>query len=229
MKIKSYMRFLIIFISIHTLMVRVVLAGSDQLIPLPEPRTIGVMSIEGVLNIRRSVRSFSDEAVALGDIAQLLWAGQGITSPEKFRTAPSAGGLYPLSLYVVAGNVAGLPAGVYKYLPHDHALLEIATGDVRNALCDAAMHQKWVRKAVVSLVIGGSYKRLSGRYGSRSPRYTHIESGCVAENILLQATALDLCSVLVGAFEDIELRSIIQMPREELPFAIIGIGKSVTR
>ncbi len=229
MQLKGSMRFLTILVSIHALMVSVVFAVSDQLIPLPEPRTVGMMSIEGVLNIRRSMRSFSDEAVALGDVAQLLWAGQGITSPEKFRAAPSAGGLYPLSLYVVAGNVEGLPAGVYQYLPHDHALSKVVAGDVRKALCDAAMNQKWVREAVVSLVIGGSYKRLSDRYGSRAPRYAHIETGCVAENILLQAAGLDLCSVLVGAYEDIEVRSILEMPREEIPLAIIGIGKPLIR
>ena len=93
--------------------------ASPEIVPLPDPDRAGTRTLESTLGERRSVRDFADEAIGLADVSQLLWAAQGITDPEGFRTAPSAGALYPLEIHVVAGNVDGLPDGLYRYRPRE--------------------------------------------------------------------------------------------------------------
>ena len=107
-------------------------------ISLPEPILVGEKTVEEVLQFRRSVREYAAEPIPLLELSQLLWAAQGITSAEGYRTTPSAGALYPLETYVVAGNVTGLNAGIYKYAPVRHELLLIREGDFREALSEEA-------------------------------------------------------------------------------------------
>ncbi len=193
--------------------------------PLPVPRRDGGSSVEKALGERRSVREYRDAPLALTEVGQLLWAAQGVTSPRGLRTAPSAGALYPLEIYLVAGNVAGLPAGVYRYLPAGHRLELSASGDRRSALADAALRQPWVRKAPAVLVVAAVFARTTGKYGQRGIRYVHLDAGCAAENVYLQATALGLGTVFVGAFHDEEVREAIALPREEEPLAILPVGR----
>jgi hypothetical protein len=100
-------------------------------IELPKPVYKSSMSIEEALLVRRSIRAYSEEDLSLNEASQLLWAAQGMTHPSGYRTAPSAGALYPLEVYLVVGRVEGLSAGVYQYLPAEHALVQILEGDIR--------------------------------------------------------------------------------------------------
>ncbi|MCX8128458.1 MAG: SagB/ThcOx family dehydrogenase, partial [Synergistetes bacterium] len=101
-----------------------VLEESDEYIKLPEPSSDGKQSLEPPLKERRSIREYSGEPLTLKELSQFLWAGQGITDPRGFRTAPSAGALYPLELFVVIGRVEGIEEGVYRYIPEKHALVK---------------------------------------------------------------------------------------------------------
>jgi hypothetical protein len=83
-------------------------------IKLPPPRLASPISIESALRRRRSVREFDRKPVTLLEVSQLLWAAQGLTDPEGKHTAPSAGALYPLEVFLVAGKEGELPAGVYR-------------------------------------------------------------------------------------------------------------------
>ena len=159
--------------------------GQD--IDLPKPSVDGTVSLESAIRGRRSVRDFSKRSLSLANVAQLLWAAQGITSRDGGRAAPSAGALYPLEIYLVAGNVDSLPAGIYHYRPKKHRLRPIADGDRRKALAAAALDQSWVRRAPAVLVIAGIYERSARKYGERARRYTHIEVGHAAQNLFLQA------------------------------------------
>lgn len=194
-------------------------------IRLPEARREGKVSLERTLTLRRSVRAYRDAALTLADVGQLLWAAQGITAGDRFRTAPSAGALYPLEVYLVAGRVEGLPAGIYKYRPAQHALARVAGEDRRRALAEAALGQNFIVQAPVTLVISGVYERTAKRYGERAPRYVHIEVGHAGQNICLQAVALGLGSVPVGAFRDPEVKRIVGMPEEEAPLYLVPVGR----
>jgi SagB-type dehydrogenase family enzyme len=177
------------------------------------------MSLEEALARRRSVREFSNKALSDQELSQLLWAAQGITHPEGLRTAPSAGALYPLELYVA--NAAGL----YRYDPQRHELQRRSERDLRPSLCRAAQEQESVREAPVVFVITAIYARTAQKYGQdRSPRYAHLEAGHAAQNLLLQAVALGLGAVPVGAFHDDLVQKVLALPVEEQPLYLIPTG-----
>jgi SagB-type dehydrogenase family enzyme len=182
------------------------------------------MSLEQTLRQRRSVREYGRNALSLDDIAQLLWAAQGITARSGFRTAPSAGALHPLEIFVVAGAVEDLSPGVYVYRPRDHELRRVASGDVRKPLASAAVGQRWVRRAPAVLVIAGVYERTTRKFGQRGHRYVHMEVGNVAQNVYLQATARHLGTVFVGAFRDAEVQQVLSLPSDHSPLGLMPIG-----
>ena len=197
---------------------------NDQRISLPPVVSSGEMSVEEAIEQRRSVREFGGGALVLEEISQLLWAAQGITDKDGYRAAPSAGALYPLELYVVAGDVEGLSPGVYRYRPKSHGLDHVASGELHKSLASAALRQGWVRRAPAVLVIAGVYERSMKKYGPRGHRYTHIEVGHVAQNIYLQATALGLGTVLVGAFHDSEVQDVLSLPPDHEPLGLMPVG-----
>ncbi len=194
-------------------------------VQLPQPRIESGVSLERALKERRSVREYRSAPLTLAETGQLLWAAQGITSRGGFRTAPSAGALYPLEVYLVAGEVEGLPAGVYRYRPAGHLLEQVDAGDRRHLLCDAALGQRWVRTAPAVIVIAAVYSRTTEKYSTRGTRYVHLDAGCAAENVYLQATALSLGTVLVGAFGDGDVQKALSLPRDEEPLCIMPVGR----
>jgi len=198
----------------------------DQPIKLPEPQTKGKISLEENLQNRRSVRDYIAEPLTLPEVSQLLWAAQGQTSEWGGRTAPSAGALYPLETYLVAGNVSDLPSGIYRYNPEKHELLIIKDGDFRERLADASLGQGSVREGAINIVISAIYERTTGKYGDRGIRYVHMEAGHAAQNICLQATALNLGAVTIGAFNDNEIKNITGMADNEYPLYVIPVGKT---
>lgn len=194
-------------------------------VELPEPRHDSDVSIEQALLLRRSIRDYTEEPLTLQEVSQLAWAGQGITDPRGFRTAPSAGGTYPLELYVVVGDVVGLDKGVYHYDPEEHALTMVLGGDKRAELSDAAVRQEWVREAAINIVIAAVYERTTGRYGERGIRYVHMEAGHASQNLYLQAPALGLGTVTIGAFDDERVKTLLGMRADEQPLYIMPVGR----
>lgn len=210
-----------------------------EFFPLPAPRFDSQFSVEKALKSRQSVREYRDRPLSLTEISQILWAAQGFTRERKepparwnpkyewqggLRTAPSAGALYPMEIYLLAGKVEGLPAGLYKYLPKHHALKKVSDLDKRKELCRAALNQSQIEKAPAVIVMAAVYERTSYKYGERAERYVHLEAGSIAENIYLQATALSLGTVLVGAFSDPDVKKILALPSEEIPLVIMPLG-----
>lgn len=194
-------------------------------IKLPAPAQKSGTSIEEAMLKRRSVRRYKDAPLSLSEISQLLWAAQGITSLDGLRTAPSAGALYPLEVYVVAGNVDDLPEGVYNYRTNRHELEKVAEGDKRAELSMAALGQAPVKNAAAVIVISAVYERITGKYGERGIQYTHIETGHAGQNIQLQAVSLDLATVVIGAFYEDKVKKALGMPDMEQPLYIIPVGR----
>ncbi len=188
---------------------------------LPEPDRAGGMTLAATLAARRSVRSFAVEALTERQISQLLWAAQGRTDGPRHRTAPSAGALYPLEIYLV------LPGGIHHYEPEGHRLTRLSEGDARGALHRAALSQDAVREAPAVFVIAAVYARTEVKYGrDRTPRYVHMEAGHAAQNLLLEATALGLGAVPIGAFEDARVKAALALPTNNEPLYLIPVGKA---
>ena len=194
--------------------------GGKTVKKLPAPRNKGAMSVESCIAKRRSVRSFSDSVLSDEEISQLLWAAQGITDRNRgFRAAPSAGATYPLETYVVTRE------GVFRYLPQQHALESIKTGDSRGMLAIAALGQSFVRQAPVTIVFSAVPERTTNRYGNRGIMYIHMEAGHAAQNVHLQAVALGLGSVPVGAFDENMAAKAIGVPTGERVVYLVPVGR----
>jgi len=193
--------------------------SSGDTIKLPPPRMDSEVSLEETLALRRSVRDFTNEALTLEEISQLCWAAQGITRKDRgFRTAPSAGALYPLELYLVT------PDGAYHYEPGEHVLTILSAEYLRGKLADAALRQSSVYSGACIFVVTAVYARTSIKYGDRAPQYVHMEVGHAAQNLLLQAVALGLGGVPIGAFYDDQVADVLGLPEDHEPLMIIPVG-----
>jgi SagB-type dehydrogenase family enzyme len=186
---------------------------------LPAPVTTGTLSLEEALTSRRSVREFASQPLSWAQIGQLLWAAQGITDAEGRRTAPSAGATYPLDLYAVTADATWL------YVPAQHALASVQDRDLRPELRAAALDQAAVGTAPLVVVIVGVPSRTAERYGEeRAIRYVQLEAGHAAQNLLLEAVALGLAAVPMGAFDDAQLGSVLDLPAGHTPLYLIPVG-----
>ncbi|MEO0131735.1 MAG: SagB/ThcOx family dehydrogenase [candidate division WOR-3 bacterium] len=190
---------------------------------LPAVRLESNVSVEEALNTRRSVRQYKKEPLTIQEVSQLLWAAQGKTAGWGGKTAPSAGAIYPLTIYLAVGEVKELAPGVYRYLSDNHELEKVLSKDVRKELTEAAWNQEYIQNAPVSIIVAADYEKMIRRYGKRGVRYVDNEVGHVGQNVQLQGEALKLGSVIIGAFEDSLVRSILGI-REE-PVYIIPVGK----
>lgn len=193
-----------------------------QLLP---PSFDGQYSLEHVLARRFSVRSFRDDPLSLAKLSQLLWAAQGMSADAvtgATRTAPSAGATHPLDVFVVAGKVTGMEPGIYHYQQERHLLAPVVAGDFRADLAGIALNQDFIAAAPVTLILTADYVRTTQRYGERGIRYVYMEIGHATQNVLLQAVALDLGSVAVGAFHDDPLKTLLAT--EYAPLMIIPVG-----
>lgn len=194
-------------------------------IKLPKPQYDSNVSIEETLLKRRSIRSYKSEPLAIAEISQLLWSAQGVTNRKGFRTAPSAGALYPLEVYIAAGKVTDLDAGIYKYYAHRHEIVNTVKGDKRSELCRAGLGQSSIKNAPAVMVFCAVFERVTGRYGERGIQYVHMEVGHAIQNVCLQAISLGLGSVIIGAFNDYDVKEVMNFELDEHPLLILPVGK----
>jgi SagB-type dehydrogenase family enzyme len=203
-------------------------------VKLPPPVLDGSVSVERCLAQRRSVRRYSNQPLKLAEVSQLLWAAYGVTEPMPnvsgvrggLKTAPSAGGLYPLELYVVVGNVTSLDPGIYRYRPETHDLMLVQVGDRRKPLALAALGQTMIRDAPASIVYSAVFRRNTGKYGDRGrQRYVCMDLGHSAENVYLQCGSMGLGTCAIGAFNDDAVKLVVRMTKEEEPLYIMPVGR----
>lgn len=197
-------------------------------VDLPDPATTGTVAVESAIAARRSRRAFGDAPLALREVGQLLWAAQGITAPASgHRSAPSAGARYPLEVFVVVGEpgVVGLATGVYRYDPDGHELALLREGNAQSELRAAASDQESVERAALDVVFTAVDERTTSRYGERGAlRYVPMEAGHAGENLYLQAEALGLSTVSIGAVDDGRVRSILGAPENHRPLYVFPVG-----
>ncbi|MGQ9781463.1 MAG: SagB/ThcOx family dehydrogenase [Nitrososphaeria archaeon] len=199
---------------------------------LPLPKFSSGVLVEEAMAWRRSIREYKKDPVTAESLSMLLWAAQGITEfTYGFRTVPSAGGTYPLDVYVVLAedgvivdDTKRLEGGSYKYDHRDHSIILLKSGDVREALADASLRQEWVRTAMVNIVVFATYERTTKVYGERGQRYVHMENGHAGQNICLMAAALGLGAVVVGAFDDNQVRAVVGAGVQEQPLYVIPVS-----
>lgn len=199
----------------------------EEIINLPMPRFKGEMSLEEAILKRRSRRDYQEKSLTLEQISQILWAGQGITEEKTgFRSAPSAGALYPLEIYIVVGGkgVKELKESVYHFIPQGHKIEKKKAGDLRQDLMRACLDQSSVAQAPVVLIITAEYERTTQKYGERGRQYIHMEAGHAAQNIYLQVESLGLTTVTIGSFDEGEIGKILNLPENYTSLYVMPIG-----
>lgn len=200
---------------------------TESSIRLPSPSTSGKTSLEEAISKRRSVRRFGAQPLSLQQLSQILWSAQGITDTRGRRAVPSAGATYPLELFVVVGEqtVESLKAGIYHYQVASHSLKPHLNGDLRHTLAEAALSQRFIANCPANIIVCAIFPRTAHRYGSRGNRYVHMEAGHMGQNVSLQAVALGLATVMVGAFDDKEVSEVLKIEGQSEPLYIIPVGK----
>lgn len=196
----------------------------NVVIALPAAHRDGEVALERALSARRSVREFGAAMLDLADIGQLLWAAQGLTR-GSYRTAPSAGALYPLEAYLVASRVERVAPGVYRYEPATHSLTKVTAGERSAELARAAYGQDWLGEAAAIVVLAAVEQRTTAKYGRRGVRYVWMEAGHAAQNLLLQAAALGIGATPVGAFDNARVHEVLRLSATEQPLYLLPVGR----
>lgn len=181
-------------------------------IALPQPQFAGGMPTEQAIVQRRSARTYSAQPLTLDQLSRVLFLAGG-ESYKRYghglRTAPSSGALYPIEVYAVAHNVAGLEAGLYHYAVADHALHMLQQADLRGEMLRAGLQQAFLGQANVVLVFTSIFQRMRWKYQQRSYRYALLEAGHLGQNVCLAATSMGLGACAVGAFRDHDLNPLL--------------------
>jgi len=199
-------------------------------IALPKPVPRGEKDIWKLIARRRSRRDYnSQDALNLDILALLLWATQGITArwgDTLFRTAPSAGGLFPVETYLNVRSVDQLESGIYHFRPAEFDLEFIKKGNFSKRLAGAALGQEIIADAQVTFIWSAVLARAKWKYRERAYRYIYLDAGHIAQNLYLAGEAIGLGVCAVGAFFDDEVNGFLELDGiEETVIYMAPVGK----
>ena len=188
-----------------------------QTISLPDINPLSDATLHDVLNNRKSIRHYN-KSISKEILSYLLWASTGISRTEggyEFRTAPSAGALYPIETYLVINNAEEVDSGLYHYNIQNHYLELLKEGDYAVETAHAALGQRMCAESPVVFIWTAIFERMKWKYGQRAYRYVYLDAGHIAENLALTATSLGLGSCQIGALFDDEANQIIDVDGSE--------------
>jgi SagB-type dehydrogenase family enzyme len=189
-----------------------------------EPRTVALPKPD-VIAQRRSVREYAPGALTLAEVSQLMWVAQGITGPDGKRATPSARAVYPLQVWLVADDVTGLPPGIYRYEPKEHALALVATGPLRDSLAAATPGQETLQHAAAVVAVIGDSTLAATRFRSNAERWLGMEAGFIVQDVYLECTVLGLGTVMVGGFDESAVRQALGVPSGWEVLALMPLGR----
>ena len=201
---------------------------AEAVLPTPAPSVLAEL-----WRARRSCRAFETRAMPIGHVASLLAAAYGVVGappdpdPMPFlrRTVPSAGGLFPLEVYVIARRIDGVPDGLYHYDIIGHALQLMKRGDAFPSLEPLFYTYPFIAGANLVLAIAAVFKRTQNKYGPRGYRYILLEAGHAGQNVCLRAAELGVATLCMGGFVDSGLNALLGLrPEREGAVYTIAAG-----
>jgi SagB-type dehydrogenase family enzyme len=205
----------------------------DTVIQLPSPELKGTMSVEEAIQARRTRREYADTQITQKQLSQMLWSSQGITGEMKrynlkLRSVPSAGGLYPLKVYVAIREkaVTGIEAGIYLYEPEYNLIKQVVVGD-KSAEITEYTDQPWVGNAPLCFFVTAEPRITMKKYWHRSMQYIYLEAGHLGQNLQLQGEALGMAVCLVGYYDDSKVSNLLNLSYYDIPVYIISAGMKV--
>ncbi|HPO52523.1 MAG TPA: SagB/ThcOx family dehydrogenase [bacterium] len=179
-----------------------------KIINLPSPLLKTSVSVEETFYRRHSTRSFRKIPLTLNEVSQLLWAAYGKNAYGK-KTVPSAGAAYPFDIYLVAGQVEKIEAGLYLYEAERHVLIPVKQGDLRERLAIASHNQEFIAHAPATIVLVAQFTRTTALYGTRGERYVLLDAGHIGQNVSLQVESIGLGTCMIGAFDDEQVLEVL--------------------
>ncbi|QGU96364.1 SagB/ThcOx family dehydrogenase [Clostridium bovifaecis] len=206
---------------------------TDRVIDLPKPSEIKEddVSLREVIDKRRTLRVYSEEAMTLDELSYLLWCTQGVQKirPNNVteRTVPSGGARHAFETYLLVNNVKGLKAGIYRFLAIEHKLVEVnMNNDISEKIVKGCFGQKFIGKSAVTFIWVAVRDRMTWRYGDRGYRYMFLDAGHVCQNLYLSAESIDSGVCAVASFDDDEMNRLLNLDGEEQFVIYIGtVGK----
>lgn len=181
-------------------------------IELENPKNLSKIPLYEILENRKSIRDFSNKPITKEQLSYLLWTTTGIQRKDynfEYRTAPSAGALYPIETYLIINNLEEISKGLYHYSIKDHELEELKLGDFGIEISNAALGQNMCAKAAVVFIWTAIFERSVWKYGQRGYRYIYLDAGHIGHNLALSATSLNLGSCQIAALFDDEVNELI--------------------
>ena len=202
-----------------------------MIIKLPQQKKVSSISLESVFIQRETKREYLDSSLSLSNLSQLLFSGQGIRDNRSKLLTPSAQEQYPLTTFVAVNRVSDIAAGLYQYKNSNHSMVELEKGCFSEPLEKSAIgEQPWVASAAAVIILTGNIQAMNRHFSEQPPlntrgeRYTYMEVGAVAQNIQLQGIALNIGMVLVGGFDNEIVKTILKLPPELEPSALLCVG-----
>ena len=194
------------------------------MIKLPTPRLDSEMSLEKAIYLRRSIREFTKDSVSLDALSQILWAGQGITDDKNgFRASPSAGAVFPMQLWIHVDRVDGLMHdGLYFYDPVENVLHETEKPASERTLATICFGQNWIDTVAFSILITSTTQKMIDKYGEDCERFLYQEAGHIAQNMELQAVAVDLAGTPIEAYKAPDIQAFLGTDQD--PVYIVSFG-----
>lgn len=203
------------------------LEDNDQFKKIKLPHAVPLkMSLDNLIRDRRSIRQYTGDSVPLNYAASIIQAGLGVTSTQEiglgqtastslsFRAVPSAGGIYPVELYLVSLNVDNLEKGIYQYNPGEDCLVQLYGPDIVEKLLNCfSVSEDFIsikRSGFLCLLLGSAPKSMY-KYGNRGLGFTLHEVGGISQNIHLAVTSLGLGSVDCASYFSDEAHRLLNL------------------
>ena len=208
------------------------------LIDLPKPEGIdfGQYDLRKAIEIRRSLRRYSDDFISLQELSYLLWLTQGVKSIDEkrhvtWRTVPSAGCRHPFETYLSINRVEGLEPGLYRYLALDHKIAPIRLDNqFTEELAQACGGQRQVLTSAVTFIWAAVPYRTVWRYSERSYRYMYLDAGHVCQNLHLVAESLNCGVCAIGYFDDDAVDVLVELtPPDMFVIYMASLGRRIPR
>jgi len=195
-------------------------------IKLPEPNFDPSIEFWNVLKNRHSTRKFTAEPMSLMELSLFLFGMSGLNRvfPQyAFRTVPSAGGLYPIEVYLVINNIGDLERGLYHYDVQEHSLNLLKKGDFRNKVAEGCLDQNIAFTSAFNFIWTAMIGRSQWKYLQRCYRYIYLDAGHIGQNFYLIAEALGLGACTIGALYDDELNQFLEIDGKNETAIYVGV------
>ncbi len=211
-------KFMLILLALSLLCSAIVFARGDVNLTAPAKD----QALTKLLMTRHSVRAYTDKALTLDQLSNIVWAAQGINASGKKRTTASARATYPLQIYVMVKNVTGVDPGIYLYDPQNNKLISVPKGEKKTSVVPDAVNQEWIAKTPVVLMI--SYSKPEKDLGDKTLMFVSVEAGAVMQNVYLMCEALGLGTCAVGGYDPKAAKEFFLLKPGEEPILMLPVG-----